>query len=325
MCIRDRFTDVKQGVIPNGEGSLSGSGYSMDPDSAGAKRALFLQNHPDVANAPVGWKPKIMVMNHDRTRLAAKDNGTAESFARRTMFDIQGKTRFTTSTGTPPSHSAGITTITVGDTLSATAQATMVGAKLYLTDSSDASDVGKSFYVTAATANTIKVLGNTGTNHTRFVVSPVFVEILGHTLGLSGADSQMFELQERHVVKQANEMVCTFVDVSGDASSDATNKDDFFQGVVFQDNDTSPTATDIPSDPSGTRVKSVTNLESLHPAAFNATGGESDSFTGKQGPQGVALTVGIRVFCPDLDFRILSMQCEGRVLGTSTTGRYSPS
>ena len=157
------------------------------------------------------------------------------------------------------------------------------------------------------------------------MISPVFVQVVGHTLGLSGADSQLFELQERHIVKQANELVCTFVDVEGDASTDSSNQDDFFRGVVFSGNEETVTASDVPIDPGVTQVKSVSNLESLHPAAFNASGGGSDSFTGKQGPQGVALTVGFQTFCPDLDYRALSMQCEGRILGTQTTGRYSPS
>ena len=326
------FTDVKQGVIPNGEtfDTTGTSGYSMNTESPTAKRAMFLQNHPKFADAPAGWKPKIMVMNHDRARKACSDAGSQESFTRRTMFDIRGTTRFTKSSA---SHSAGITSIGLSGTpLSNSAtQASLVGAKIYITEDTNAANVGKSFYILDTNSggtpsnNTIRVLGDTGTTFTRFVVSPVFVEVVGHALGLSGADSQLFELQERHIVKQASELVCTFVDVEGDASTDSSNKDDFFRGVVFSGNDETPVVSDVPVDPSGTQVKSVTNLESLHPAAFNASGGESDSFTGKQGPQGVALTVGFQTFCPDLDYRAISMQCEGRILGTQTTGRYSPS
>ena len=317
------FTDVKQGVIPNDE--TFSSGYSMNTTSPTAKRALFLQNHPKFADAPSDWKPKIMVMNHDRTRKACSDGGSQETFARRTMFDIRGTTRFTKSSA---SHSAGITTIDVSGTpfADAATRASVVGAKMYITQDTTAANVGKSFYVLEATdSNTIKVLGDAGTTFTRFVISPVFVQVVGHTLGLSGADSQLFELQERHIVKQANELVCTFVDVEGDASTDNSNQDDFFRGVVFSGNEETITASDVPVDPGGAQVKSVSNLESLHPAAFNASGGGSDSFTGKQGPQGVALTVGFQTFCPDLDYRALSMQCEGRILGTQTTGRYSPS
>ena len=341
------FTDVKVGDVPRDETFTGAAGYT--PDFAGdrVKRAVFLQNHPDLANLSAGttWKPKLFVANNDRTRIAVDHDGSSTfsqqspGFQRRTLLDIIGRTHYTVG-----SYNQGSQTLFTSekssldtDARSTPAENSYIGAFLYcIEDSTLPNNVG--------TKSQIKGVVSSGTNVSfemadngfkglsagaKVGVSPVFVEVTAHQLGVPTSSSFLGTSREKenvHNLKQINEIRASFLDVDIStlvSSVDSQNASTAvkFQGIIYEGNEEGPSHKAVPMKPDGTELRSILDGSSTFPVSF----GGSDTFSGEQGPLGFTLTPGVRIFTPDVDYRLLSFRCAGRILDTESAEVYTQS
>ena len=150
----------------------------------------------------------------------------------------------------------------------------------------------------------------------RVSISPVHFRAVGHNCGVSATQDDMtaMDLTNYHRIKQVNDLMATFIDVSGRASSEAA-LDAYYQGVLFTGSEIDPSNVAQPLDPNGQTFDSIsTTLESLYPAVF----GTSDTFSGSQGVLGVSLSPGVECFCSDLDYRLLSFRVDGKIQPSET-------
>ena len=123
-------------------------------------------------------------------------------------------------------------------------------------------------------------------------------------------------MDDHHYLKQVDETRVHMLDVSGNNSSDTAAK---FQGVLYAENEDNPAHKNAPIKPDGTNVTSLVDGSSLYPAVF----GSDSSFAGVQGPLGFTLTPGIRIFCPDVDYRLYSFVCNGQVIDSKSSQAYT--
>mgnify|MGYP003108852330 FL=1 len=329
------FTDVKHANFPNAETfatTASGTGYSPTFGGDRVHRSLWLMNHPDVANnvntrdeTVAGyWRPRIYVANHERDRKALTGGDTAvfaqQSYNRRTLMDIIGPTLFTLASG----HGSTSLVCTAGNGNSQAASDSCVGAYVYVLEDTDQSKIGNKAQIKSVTksasAITITLMTSLDCSASAKIgISPVFVECTAHQVGIPTQTSRgASELDDHHYLKQIDETRIHVLEVEGNNSSDTACK---FQGILYDGNGDLVSSKNVPVKPDGTNVASLTDGSSLYPAVF----GSDSTFSGVQGPLGFTLTPGIRIFCPDVDYRLQSMVCNGQIMDTKTSQAYTQS
>ncbi len=332
------FDQVRQGPWPRDEvvGNIhNGDGSRIDkriPDYDGdvVTRALWLQNAPDTSSSSASdstvhdgsgvtadeWRPRIWVANHkrDRNRVTATSEDTSKKV--HTLLDIKFDHQFAIS-GTPSGTT--ITLNTSSDKLGANAE----GAKVYVTKAATATSVGGSYTISkvvdnndgTTTLTTVETVSGLAAAD-RVSISPVHFRAVGHNCGVSATQDDMtaMDITNYHRIKQVNDLMATFIDVSGRASSEPA-LDAYYQGVLFTGSEIDPSNVAQPLDPNGQTFDSIsTTLESLYPAVF----GTSDTFSGSQGVLGVSLSPGVECFCSDLDYRLLSFRVDGKIQPSET-------
>jgi hypothetical protein len=306
---------------------------------------VFLQNHPDLANVSsvTTWKPKLFVANNDRTRKVLDHDGSSTFSqnvgARRTLLDITGRTHYSVGSFNEGSNTLFTSEKSSLDTdaRSTPAENSYIGAFLYcIEDSTTPTNVG--------TKSQIKSVASSGTNvnfemmdsafrglssTAKVGVSPVFVEVAAHQLGVPTSSSLTGARREQenvHNLKQINEIKASFLEVnvqaliSGIDTQNGTTAAKF-QGIIYDGNEENPSHDAIPVKPDETQFRSIVDGSSTFPVSF----GGSDTFSGEQGPLGFTLTPGVRIFTPDVDYRLLSFRCAGRLLDTETAEVYTQS
>ena len=352
------FTDVKEVDFPIDEifyadGASSGSepqdyvatedlrdaGNHPDFDGDRIKRSIWLQNHPNLSGLGAGtdWKPKLFVPSEDRDRKIVDHDGSATrqgtysqvDFPRRTLLDIIGRTHFTEQTGSGVNGTTLDCTerTSIGtDAHSVKAARSYIGAHIYVIEDTDQSNIGNSSQIVSCAANgsntrftlatAIKCSGGA-----KLCISPVFVELTAHQLGVQMKTARgMMEQENVHNLKQVDDLKVHMLDVSGQPIT-LGNTGAKFQGIVYSSNSDTPSNKAVPEKPDGTSVASLTDGNSLYPAVF----GSDSTFSGVQGPLGFTLTPGIRIFCSDVDFRLQSFRCNGMVLDTESSQAYTQS
>ena len=116
-----------------------------------------------------------------------------------------------------------------------------------------------------------------------------------------------------HIGRTIDSIGSYFSSVSGAAFTDSVDtKDCFYKGLVFEGDSETSSSSSIPVDLSGDYIRSIVEGESTYWAGFET-----------HGVRGVAVSPGIEVFCPDLDFRLLSVIIEGKIISTFRTERPS--
>jgi len=340
------FDQVKQGAWPRDEtianihvGDSGGStntitkrvtNYASDT----VNRALWLQNAPAHDNATDcnstvqktstaqtvdNWRPRIWVANHKRGRGRVINGAVSTSELGHSLLDTQEDRQFDIS-GTPSG-----TTITL-NTSTFKVGANSEGSKIYVAKGSNQTHIGKSYtiqkVVGAADGNTCVVTtiesvdADGPSTWERVSLSPVHFRAVGHNCGVSSTQDDMtaMDVTNYHRVKQVNDLMATFIDVSGHASTEAT-LDAYYLGVLFVGSEEEPTHSAQPLDSNGNVFDSITStVESLYPAVF----GTSDTFSGSQGVLGVSLSPGVECFCSDLDYRLLSFRVDGKIQPSET-------
>tara|TARA_Y100001938_G_scaffold79381_1_gene109650 strand:+ start:4072 stop:15234 length:11163 start_codon:yes stop_codon:yes gene_type:complete len=323
------FTQVRKGTWPQDD---------ADPKSSLVERAMFLQNIPTSSTAQDGvanYKPRICVANYDYSQTIANSGAGYNGQKRITMQDGQGDTRFTMLDNSGTSHPSGKSTLKINASSSLKLSDDWVGSYLYVLSSATGSLVGTKARITAI-ANAQLQTYTSGSGDTtitvegtdfrslaigdRIGISPVYVRWVGHPLGMNSESGEKFAGLDYHRNRHLEGLGSSFVDVSGPPSTETSNTDAQYRALAFAGASLTPTDSTLIKDLNGVTVSSVVNGAATYWAAFG-----SDSSTialqGTYGIQGPSLTPGIEVFCPDLDFRLLSVMATGKILATDRTSK----
>jgi hypothetical protein len=143
-----------------------------------------------------------------------------------------------------------------------------------------------------------------------FVVSPVVFEWAGHPLGMETEQGMTFSNADFFRMKVVGSIGASFSDVSGGATRDELTSIplDRFTGLLYSGVAGTPTYTAETYDTARALFPSVEADEGVVYAAFG-----TDSSDGRYGAKGTTLTPGIRILCPDLDFRLMGCIVRGAI------------
>jgi hypothetical protein len=301
------FREVKQGSWPR---------TVTDYTDELTERAFFLQNYPG-NTPPTAWKPRIYVLDYDREKvIAGATTGNGER--RITTMDVEGNMIWNV---TNYAEGAGVFVLSGH---ASTGWNRLEGAYVYVLDS-DTVEPGTKGKISAyldATAELTVVEEHKSrfaalAPGDRVVISPMHLRWVGANVGLSDPETgQPFGNEDYHRVKQVDEMVATFTDVSGPPLDDG-GTDNRWRGLVYQENSPTPAEGVFPRDTRDEVHGSIQVVESQHPAAF----GRVTDRDSRAGPIGVSLSVGLETFVPDLDYRLLSCLVRGKIQPTEYTTR----
>ena len=305
-------------------------------------RCLFLQNNTSNVS---GLKPRVYIYDYDFSRrITGADTGSGSQ--RLTMMDGDGDTIFTTS-----ASNTGNTIPIVG---SGKLSDQWVGSYVYCLDSSDKSFIGKkaliteinqpdittysSSYESSGSSESVSAPSSSSSSSSgvgyrsitydntrnqlkglpsgsRIGISPVYFRWIGHNLQMTSESGQPFDQNDFHRTKHVEALGATFTDVDGHPFASLTQTDAKFRALIFEGASLTPIDEAFPRDLNNNIVKSVSSGESTYWAGF---GTDSTSLLlGKYGVTGTALSPGLEVFCPDLDFRLLSVIVDGKILASN--------
>jgi hypothetical protein len=270
------------------------------------ERTFFLQNSPDPDFDLPNWRPRVMVVDHLRTRT------TPSLGTRVTLMPLVGESvRVTTSL-----MGTGGNVFLDGD-----APEGCDGGYLYVLDSPDPAYIGRRVIIQERiTPSQIRVPGGTGNLFgmpvgTTLAFSPVIFRWVGHPLSMQNDEGEFFDGPNFNRIKQLDSLSCAFTDVSGPAQWAR------FQALVYRGSEPIPYAREYPRDLEGNIIPSVVDGESIHVAAFGVA--NSPHLGGRNGVIGFSLTPGVEIIAPDLDFRLLEAVASGTIRGTLRSRRPS--
>lgn len=312
------FKETRTGVWPESASKDKGSLTEADLKTALVERAMFLQNPPlSSTNAATGV-PRVFTLDYKREKRTA-DGGNNP---RLTMQDGHGDTLLTVKT-TPPASSPWTTSVQVDETnidvTFTTAAGDVVGnpwigAYMYCIDSSTESFIGKKSKI-------IGVEHDGGGDKFHFgdtnlasipadsvlALSPIYFRWIGHPLPVTSESTGRVS-QDLHRTKQIDSLGCSFVEVSSpSASYDAYSR---FKGTVVEGSLGTSKADNWVLDQDGTKVQSIKDGESDRWVSF----GSNSDLTGNYGVIGGTLSPGVEVIIPDVDFRLMSVLVNGKIL-----------
>jgi hypothetical protein len=333
------FDDVRSGIWPQTFTRNAYDDVTPVPTTSTTmvERSFFLQNHPSTTadNISTGWRPRVYVLDIDRTKKQVNSTDISVGQPRIRTLDAGGDSVFTV---------AGITDAATNKVISLKSGTTgtkelggggslakdLVGAYAYILSAADSAIVGKKFQIYSGVNGNVTVGGsgsitvNEGQPNAVpatlavgdvIAISPVLTRYVGGSLPMTRTEQTKvityFDLFQN---KQISSIGCHFTDVSGGVTNYK-----FFRGLVYNTTSNSPAVNAFPLDFSGTiKGDSIKNGESEDYAAFTTTGLTT---TGRHGIQDSALNPGLEIFCPDLDFKLMALICRGRTTGTDTGER----
>jgi len=287
------------------------------------RRAFFLQNNQETRASGTGFNifagPAIYVVDEASTRTVAGGTVSWNGARRITTLDFQGDSRFVAS----GSWASGA--IPIG-----TATGTVVGtnawkfAYAYLSHSTVIPQhIGKKFKIMYNTASAVYVDSvvtpwvASVTAGDVFVVSPIVFEWAGHPLALTTEQGMVFSNADLFRMKVISSVGAAFTDVTGAPVSDSVTSAtplDRYTAIVYSGTQDEPVAKAQTKDTNGNLYSSVEDDEGVVYAAFG-----SDASDGRYGVKGTSLTPGIRILCPDLDFRLLGCIVRGTITSVERT------
>lgn len=307
------FTQCRRGKWFPGDGRVG-----MDDLTP---RAFFLQNAPkdDDEDAIAGWMPRVFVPDVNRTRTIGSGSGAA--YTRTTMGDFQGDSRWTIDTAVTSSGSISITT-----TGGAWPSSKLEGLWVYVLDSSDTSFIGKraqihdsvgtrTLQLTDATKAQFEGLPIEGTV---LAISPVKFEVVGWPLDQKAEPGETTGRSMMHA-RQLHSIGCVFSEVSGYPFANNSN-DARFTALAYKTQGVVDPARGETYDREGNLTMSVREGETTRWGTFD---GRSGGGGARQGVVGNVLLPGIRVNCPDLDFTLLSITPDGKMLASASSKETS--
>lgn len=304
------FELVSQGPWPI---NWTGSEYGNDL----CRRSFFLQNNQETRESGTGYDqftgPAIYLVDQAETRTISGGSASWNGSRRITTLDFEGDSRFVASaswnaTGIPVSSATG--TVVTTDAWKFT--------YAYLAHSTvNSGNIGKKFKVMYNTATVVYPDAAVDTWVTStvagdiFVVSPIVFEWAGHPLGLATEQGMVFSNADLFRMKVVSSVGAAFTDVSGPPRNDSVTAAKplaRYSAIVYSGTAATPSATAQTKDTNGNLYASVEDNEGVVYAAFG-----SDASDGRYGVKGTSLNPGIRILCPDLDFRLLGCVVRGTI------------
>lgn len=140
-------------------------------------------------------------------------------------------------------------------------------------------------------------------------LSPVLVEWVGPQVGMKSADGFMFSGMDFHAAKHVDGVVGVFSNVSIGSGVPTTLAR--YQGFVYVGDAEDEADKKFPEGTAREAVRSIEDGPSRYNVAFgNPT---TESTGGRYGVHGWALHPGVRIFVPDIDYRLLSVKAFGNI------------
>jgi len=283
------------------------------------ERAFFIQNAvKDTASESVsGFEYRVFMVDNRRERF--KTAGTKAGYPDRSLLPNSGDAVLTLGANFTSGQN-----VTINTTGGVSVSGNLWGHYVYVLKSSNSALVGARALIKTTNSGTGVITLSSGTASRLYGlqtgdvigVAPVKVEWQGAPLPFSTVDDDTQQpVEDFFRVRHLSTIGCSFTDVS--AVYDELDDVDLarFEGLAFLGSNLEPTAKAQTRDRStGTLVQSITDGEGSVYAAF---GSETDG--GKHGCDGSYLTPGVRIICPDLDFRLVSVRCIGSVRDSTTT------
>ena len=295
---------------------------TSDADSDLVERAFFVQNQPVITSPNTNFTPCVWVMDAKREdTISGSGTGDFNSKPNQRLLHYSKDSRFQVT-----GFDGSAKTVTIDPTYAGTVNLAntggdWTGAYMYIIgvgDSANESRIGEKAQIKSISSATITYInessGFTLSSGDRIGLSPVYFKWGGSLLGYNDpVDPQSPTPTGLHIARIIDSIAAYFSNVSGAAFVDSVNtKDVFYKGLMFEGDSDTPVSTSIPVNLSGAYVKSIQEGESTYWAAFE-----------KHGVRGMAMSPGLEVFCPDLDFRLLSAIIEGKIVPTFRTERPS--
>lgn len=180
---------------------------------------------------------------------------------------------------------------------------------------------GTRYKILSVSGSTITVsppiLGVAPEDNVKVGISPVYTRWVGAPVGLVTEDAIPFGNKYDYFrVRHISSLGVALVDVSGGMSTRDVAR---WRGSVWKGAQTTARTSAFPKKTSGEDVRSMIEGESSNIAAFGGTG----TLAGKFGIDGTVLAAGWECFCPDLDYKVLSVMVNGSVTGEVRTARAS--
>jgi hypothetical protein len=294
------------------------------------RRAFFLEQSQETRTSGTGLTsypgPRIYVVDSGAVKTISGGSAAWNTNRRITTLDFSGDSRFVASGAFNTLSLSVPVSVATGTTVPSGA---WQFAYVYLVHSTaNPGNVGKKakvmwnnttnvfFDTTKAEADWVKqtVAGDV------FVVSPVVFEWAGHPLGMQTDQGMVFSNADFFRVKIASSVGAAFTDVAGPPLVDsvtATKPLAQFFGLLYSGTGDVPERTARTLNGDGQPYKSVQDGEGMVYAAFG-----SDSSDGRYGAKGTSLNPGIRILCPDLDFRLLGCIVRGTITNVERTSNH---
>lgn len=291
------FDQTKQGVWTQEKGNYDGPLI---------ERSFFLQNPPLAAGieAASAEYPRLFTLDYKREKT---DGGRP----RVTTLDGSGDTIVTTTVGL-----ATVSGATVSRTITETVDRSWYGSYVYVLASSDSSYLGKKSLLGRVEANG-RVLGFMDSEFSGLPVnsilgiSPVYFHWGGHSIQLV-SDKTGQAIQDQHRSKQVDSLSGSFTGVSTTPSNASYAR---FRALVYEGDSAVAKDSSFVLDNDKSLATSVKDGQSDLWAAF----GSSSLTEGNYGVQGAILSPGLETYVPDLDFRLMSVLVNGKILPSYRT------
>lgn len=316
-----KIEDASFNLVCQGSWPINFTGAQFGNDLC--RRAFFLQDNQETRANGTGFDqfdgPAIFIVDQAASRTISGGSASWNGSRRITTLDFNGDSRFVasaawTSDRIPVSTATG--TVVPADAWKF--------AYAYLSSSTvNQANIGRKFKVMHNTTTGVYVdtavypwVTSTVAGDV-FVVSPVPFEWVGHPLGLATEQGMVFSNADLFRMKVVSSVGAAFTDVSGPPVNDSitdTKPLDRYTGLVYSGTAAAPVATAQTKDTNGNLYASVEDDEGVVYAAFG-----SDASDGRYGVKGTSLNPGIRILCPDLDFRLLGCIVRGSITSVERT------
>ena len=288
------FDQTKQGVWPQEKGNYDGPLI---------ERAFFLQNPPLASSleATSAEYPRVFTLDYKREKT---DGGSP----RITTLDGVGDTIVTTGVSLSTIANASHTETTL-----TTIDRNWYGSYVYVLSSSDSSYLGKKSLL-GRVGTTGRLLGFTDVGlpvGSVLGISPVYFHWGGHPIQLV-SDKTGQAIQDQHRSKQVDSLSGSFTGVSTTPSNASYAR---FRALLYEGGSETAKDSSFVLDNDKSLALSVKDGQSDHWAAF----GSSSLSEGNYGIQGAILIPGLETYVPDLDFRLMSVLVNGKIIPSYRT------
>lgn len=331
--LRDaQFRQVVRGPWPQDFGDVVTGGdvvsYHDDFDKPLTERALFLRNMPwrnTASTTNPSNFPELWVVDYTRER--THEQGSQSSSSQHTMYSLFGDSVFSVATDFDSGTDLQLK-LTGGKKVPWDCD----GVKIYVLKSADETLLGASAVIhnvvgSWATADTVALTAATASNlygldeDDIVGMSPIYFQWTGSPVGLNDEEGNQFgSLEDFFRIRHAKSIGCAFTDVDLSSLGTADQIGARYTGLVYRGAEDAEVEEVQTRDLDGNLVTSLVDHEATYYAGFGTPVSPS---SGRHGVDGSVLVPGIRILCPDVDYRLVGVVVDGSIRATFRRVRAS--